>query len=158
MLEDAQIMLKISESVNSNETVKENNPTASRAIPRELLSVFYVVGIIGSFLALLHLYKKRNVKNGKQIFMLKWVGLFCEWCQKWNNIHVFKKSRFLDESNFFKIFTNWILNILIFFEYFWWFKFFQTVCLLKIVFEFFWIYCDILYKMFHRSFTIGMTC
>lgn len=40
-------------------------------ILRELLSVFYIVGIVGSFLALLHLHQNRNFKNSKQVFMLK---------------------------------------------------------------------------------------
>lgn len=39
----------------------------------ELVAVFYIVGILGSFLALLHLYCKRNFKNTKQAFMLKLV-------------------------------------------------------------------------------------
>lgn len=37
----------------------------------ELLGVFYVTGIIGSFCALLHLYRKKSFKNTKQAFMLK---------------------------------------------------------------------------------------
>lgn len=37
----------------------------------ELISVLYVIGIIGSFSALLHLYRKRSFKNTKQAFMLK---------------------------------------------------------------------------------------
>lgn len=37
----------------------------------ELLAVFYIIGIIGSFSALLHLYRKKNFKNTKQAFMLK---------------------------------------------------------------------------------------
>lgn len=41
------------------------------SLHRELLSVFYVVGIIGSLLALLHLRAKRKFKNTKQAFMLK---------------------------------------------------------------------------------------
>lgn len=40
-------------------------------ILRELLSAFYIVGIVGSFLALLHLHQNRNFKNSKQVFMLK---------------------------------------------------------------------------------------
>jgi hypothetical protein len=35
------------------------------------LSAIYVVGIAGTFLALLHLHQKANVKNTKQAFMLK---------------------------------------------------------------------------------------
>lgn len=37
----------------------------------KVLSILYIVGIVGSFLALLHLYRKRNFKNIKQAFMLK---------------------------------------------------------------------------------------
>lgn len=37
----------------------------------DMLALFYVVGIIGSFLALLHLYSKKNFRNTKQAFMLK---------------------------------------------------------------------------------------
>lgn len=37
----------------------------------EVIGVLYTVGIVGSFLALLHLYRKRNYKNTKQAFMLK---------------------------------------------------------------------------------------
>jgi hypothetical protein len=37
----------------------------------EILGLLYVVGICGSFLAMLHLYTKRNFKNTKQAFMLK---------------------------------------------------------------------------------------
>lgn len=40
-------------------------------ILRELLSAFYIIGIVGSFLALLHLHQNRNFKNSKQVFMLK---------------------------------------------------------------------------------------
>jgi hypothetical protein len=35
------------------------------------LSAIYVVGIVGTFLALLHLHQKANFKNTKQAFMLK---------------------------------------------------------------------------------------
>jgi hypothetical protein len=54
------------------ESVEEDLKQKTWPVPRELLSVFYVVGIMGSFLALLHLCNssKRN-KNVKQIFMLK---------------------------------------------------------------------------------------
>lgn len=37
----------------------------------KLLIVFYITGIIGSFCAMLHLYRKKNFKNTKQAFMLK---------------------------------------------------------------------------------------
>lgn len=65
-------MSQLSENVTYNST-NSGGATKSATISRGLLSVFYVVGIIGSFLALIHLYKKRNGRNGKQIFMLKWV-------------------------------------------------------------------------------------
>jgi hypothetical protein len=37
----------------------------------EMVSLFYFVGIVGSFLAMLHLYRKRNFKNTKQALMLR---------------------------------------------------------------------------------------
>lgn len=40
---------------------------------RELVAVFYVIGIIGNFLAFLHLYQSNSFKNTKQSFMLKLV-------------------------------------------------------------------------------------
>lgn len=40
-------------------------------ILRDFLSAVYVVGIVGSVLALLHLFKKQKLRNNKQVFMLK---------------------------------------------------------------------------------------
>lgn len=60
-------MLNYSETANASSAV----PAAGTISMVELLSVLYVVGIIGSFLALLHLHQKQSFKNSKQIFMLK---------------------------------------------------------------------------------------
>lgn len=62
-------MLNYSETANASSAVQ----AAGTKSMVELLSVLYVVGIIGSFLALLHLYvyQKQSFKNSKQIFMLK---------------------------------------------------------------------------------------
>lgn len=60
-------MLNYSEDVNGTSTSVGNKSM----VRTELLSVLYVVGIMGSFLALLHLYQKQNWKNTKQAFMLK---------------------------------------------------------------------------------------
>jgi hypothetical protein len=70
MFDGVEIMSQLSGNASFNTTALEKN-TKPMVISRELLSVLYVVGIIGSFLALLHLYKKRIGRNGKQIFMLK---------------------------------------------------------------------------------------
>jgi len=43
----------------------------SSIYPIAFLSIFYIVGIIGSFVALLHLIQRQNFKNTKQAFMLK---------------------------------------------------------------------------------------
>lgn len=86
LFEGARVMTKYIESVNKTTTMMSKSIESFEQkvkplpITRELLSVFYVVGIIGSFLALLHLYKKRSCKNGKQIFMLKWVVNVIKGC------------------------------------------------------------------------------
>jgi hypothetical protein len=43
----------------------------SSTYPIGFLSMFYIVGIIGSFVALLHLCQTKNFRNTKQAFMLK---------------------------------------------------------------------------------------
>lgn len=68
---DSGSMLNYSENVNG--TASAPGWVKTYIIRREFLSVFYVVGIIGSFLALLHLHQKQNLKNTKQAFLLKWV-------------------------------------------------------------------------------------
>lgn len=40
---------------------------------KKVFAGFYVIGIFGCLLALLHLHQKINFKNSKQAFMLKWV-------------------------------------------------------------------------------------
>lgn len=59
-------MLNNSEIVNATSAV-----VAAGSTKLFTLRVFYVVGIIGSALALLHLYQKQNFKNKKHAFMLK---------------------------------------------------------------------------------------
>lgn len=53
-----------------NSTISGENDDKSN-VHAELVGLFYVVGIIGSFLALLHLNTKKNFRNTKQAFMLK---------------------------------------------------------------------------------------
>lgn len=60
-------MLNYSVNVNTSGVIQ----AAGTKSMVELQSVFYVVGIIGSSLALLHLHQKQSFKNTKQIFMLK---------------------------------------------------------------------------------------
>lgn len=61
-------MLNYSENMNATSTDQADNKFQVR---RELFSLFYAVGIIGSILALLHLNQKQNFKNPKQAFMLR---------------------------------------------------------------------------------------
>jgi hypothetical protein len=42
-----------------------------RIIELSLYTAFYIVGAIGSLLALIHLYQKRNFKNPRHAIMLK---------------------------------------------------------------------------------------
>ncbi|CRL04188.1 CLUMA_CG017303, isoform A [Clunio marinus] len=65
-------VLKYSEDENGNATsvVETHNKLNTHT---ELVSMLYIVGIIGSLLALLHLCQKQNLKNSKQAFMLKFL-------------------------------------------------------------------------------------
>lgn len=61
-------MLNYSGHVNTSSAVVDGTKAS---VSTELLTVFYLVGIVGSILALLHLHRKKNFKNSKQAFMLK---------------------------------------------------------------------------------------
>lgn len=52
-------------------TNDDDDPINKSMVYIEMFSVVYIVGIMGSFLALLHLYRKKNYKNNKQALMLK---------------------------------------------------------------------------------------
>lgn len=59
---------------NYTEDVDTNSTSVSHdkfAIPRECFATLYVLGTVGSILALVHLFQKQKFKNTKQIFMLK---------------------------------------------------------------------------------------
>lgn len=61
-------MLNYSGHVNASGAVVDGTKAS---IQTKLMAVFYLVGIVGSILALLHLHQKKNFKNTKQAFMLK---------------------------------------------------------------------------------------
>ena len=54
-----------------NTSKVESNENDKSIVHVDMLALFYIVGIIGSFLALLHLYSIKYFKNTKQAFMLK---------------------------------------------------------------------------------------
>jgi hypothetical protein len=68
--------MKTSDEDNLHSNLSVNATTIADPIHNsiffiEVVSVLYIVGIVGSFSAMLHLYRKRNYKNTKQAFMLK---------------------------------------------------------------------------------------
>ncbi|KAG5680559.1 hypothetical protein PVAND_010059 [Polypedilum vanderplanki] len=57
---------------NSTTVINEDN-CYKPLVFIEMVSLFYFVGIVGSFLAILHLYRKKNFKNTKQALMLRFL-------------------------------------------------------------------------------------
>lgn len=57
--------------LNGTEKFKDEQQIVNIALP-----ILYISGIIGSFIALLHLYlyQKQHVKNAKQTFLLKYAN------------------------------------------------------------------------------------
>ena len=64
----------MSDSVKSNCTNTTTTEDDNKSLVHvDLLALFYIVGISGCFLALLHLHTRKTFRNTKQAFMLKWV-------------------------------------------------------------------------------------
>lgn len=63
------------DSVTSNITNTTTTEDDHKSLVHvDLLALFYIVGISGCFLALLHLYTRKTFRNTKQAFMLKLVN------------------------------------------------------------------------------------